>query len=95
MLLKRPDLFSGRPKDGNDLFTILGLNGAKPGSPLEGYQKNMIKTITPFIWSEVRKRMDLWLEPHLEDFLIKQFQECNLADKTLESEGCQKLFKTE
>ena len=27
--------------------------------------------------------------------LNKQFNECNLADKKLEAEGCKKLFKTE
>jgi len=85
----------GRPKDGDALITIWGLNGAKPGSPLDWQQKNIVKTLNPFIWNEVRKRMKRWLQPHLEDFLIKQFEECNLADKTLESEGCQKLFKTE
>ena len=95
MLLKRPDLFSGTPKDGDDLITIWGLNGAKPGGLLDLQQKEYVKIFTPFVWGEIKKRMKKWLQPHLEDFLNKQFNECNLADKTFESEGCQKLFKTE
>ena len=62
---------------------------------MQNFQQHYIGQLTDFVWNDVKKRMKRWLEPHLHWFLKKQFKECNLTDKTLASEGCQKLFKTE